>query len=76
VCNLPELTLSERANYFVSSSGPPGRGGMNPRTNPPTRVSGMGPMGSFGPAMRGGPPNSNLGSSGGLIPPVIAGQRP
>ena len=51
-------------------------GGMNPRMNPPPRGPGMGPMGSYGPGMRG-PPNSNLGPSGGPIPPMIGGvQRP
>ena len=50
---------------------------MNPRMNPPPRGPGMGPMGSYGPGMRGGPPNSNLGPSGGPIPPMIgAGGRP
>lgn len=50
-------------------------GGMNPRMNPPPRGPGMGPMGSYGPGMRG-PPNNNLGPSGGPIPPMIGGQRP
>lgn len=65
-------------NYFCYYLlGPPGIGGMNPRMNPPPRGPGMGPMGSYGPGMRGGPPNSNLGPSGGPIPPMIgAGGRP
>lgn len=46
---------------------------MNPRMNPPPR--GMGPMGSYGPGMRGGPPNNMGPSGGGPIPPMI-GQRP
>lgn len=38
---------------------------MNPRMNPP-RGPGMGPMGpgSYGPNMRGPPPNSTLGPGG------------
>lgn len=38
---------------------------MNPRMNPP-RGPGMGPMGpgSYGPGMRGPPPNSTLGPGG------------
>jgi len=38
---------------------------MNPRMNPP-RGPGMGPMGpgSYGPGMRGPPPNSSLGPGG------------
>lgn len=48
-------------------------GGMNPRMNPPPR--GMGPMGQYGPGMRGGPPNQMGPSGGGPIPPMI-GQRP
>ncbi|TGZ56783.1 Single-stranded DNA-binding protein [Temnothorax longispinosus] len=45
--------------------GPPGMNPMNPRMNPP-RGPGMGPMGpgSYGPGMRGPPPNSTLGPGG------------
>ncbi|KAJ6641031.1 Single-stranded DNA-binding protein 3 [Pseudolycoriella hygida] len=42
---------------------------MSPRMNPP-RGPGMGPMpNSYGPGMRGPPPNSNLGP-GGPMPPM------
>lgn len=45
--------------------GPPGMNPMNPRMNPP-RGPGMGPMGpaSYGPGMRGPPPNNALGPGG------------
>lgn len=54
---------------------------MNPRMNPP-RGPGMGPMGpgSYGPGMRGPPPNSSLGPgpggpgpSAGMSPMSMAG---
>jgi hypothetical protein len=50
-------------------------GPMNPRMNPP-RGPGMGPMGpgSYGPGMRGPPPNSSLGPGG--MPMGMAGGRP
>lgn len=43
---------------------------MNPRMNPPRGPS-MGPLGpgSYGPGLRGPPPNSNLGP-GGPMPPM------
>ena len=52
-----------RILWFVS--GPPGMSPMNPRMNPP-RGPAMGPMGpgSYGPGMRGPPPNSTLGPGG------------
>lgn len=51
-------------------------GPMNPRMNPP-RGPGMGPMGAgtYGPGMRGPPPNSSLGP-GGMPPMGMAGGRP
>ncbi|KAL2742131.1 single-stranded DNA-binding protein 3 isoform X5 [Vespula maculifrons] len=58
--------------------GPPGMNPMNPRMNPP-RGPGMGPMGpgSYGPGMRGPPPNSSLGPGGpggpGMPPMSMAG---
>lgn len=57
-------------------SGPPGMGPMNPRMNPP-RGPGMGPMGAgtYGPGMRGPPPNSSLGP-GGMPPMGMGGGRP
>lgn len=44
---------------------------MNPRMNPPRGPS-MGPMGpnSYGPGIRGPPPNSSLGPGGPGIPPM------
>lgn len=53
-----------------------GMGPMNPRMNPP-RGPGMGPMGAgtYGPGMRGPPPNSNLGP-GGMPPMGMGGGRP
>lgn len=48
-------------NMDPSRAGPPGMN-MNPRMNPP-RGPGMGP-GSYGPGMRGPPPNSSLGPGG------------
>ncbi|XP_035901527.1 single-stranded DNA-binding protein 3 isoform X13 [Anopheles stephensi] len=53
-----------------------GMGPMNPRMNPP-RGPGMGPMGAgtYGPGMRGPPPNSSLGP-GGMPPMGMAGGRP
>lgn len=57
---------------------PPGMNPMNPRMNPP-RGPGMGPMGpgSYGPGMRGPPPNSSLGPGGpggpGMPPMSMAG---
>lgn len=52
-------------------------GPMNPRMNPP-RGPGMGPMGAgtYGPGMRGPPPNSSLGPGGGMPPMGMAGGRP
>ncbi|XP_055858229.1 single-stranded DNA-binding protein 3 isoform X2 [Episyrphus balteatus] len=58
--------------------GPPGMGPMNPRMNPP-RGPGMGPMGpaTYGPGMRGPPPNSSLAPGGPGMPPMgMAGGRP
>lgn len=42
---------------------------MNPRMNPP-RGPGMGPLGpgSYGPGLRGPPPNSSLGPAGPMPP--------
>lgn len=59
-----------------TNAGPPGMGPMNPRMNPP-RGPGMGPMGAgtYGPGMRGPPPNSSLGP-GGMPPMGMAGGRP
>lgn len=50
---------------LISILGPPGMNPMNPRMNPP-RGPGMGPMGpgSYGPGIRGPPPNSTLGPGG------------
>lgn len=68
-------------NFFLNtmiSLGPPGMNPMNPRMNPP-RGPGMGPMGpgSYGPGMRGPPPNSSLGPGGPGMPPMgMAGGRP
>lgn len=60
-------------------SGPPSMSPMAPRMNPP-RGPGMGPMGpgSYGPGMRGPPPNSSLGPGGpgpnpGMSPMSMAG---
>ncbi|XP_037051106.1 single-stranded DNA-binding protein 3 isoform X9 [Bradysia coprophila] len=59
----------EAGDFVAWQGGPPGIG-MSPRMNPP-RGPGMGPMpNSYGPGMRGPPPNSNLpmppmGMSGG-----------
>lgn len=53
-------------------------GPMNPRMNPP-RGPNMGPMGpgSYGPGMRGPPPNSSLAPGGPGMPPMgMAGGRP
>jgi len=53
-------------------------GPMNPRMNPP-RGPGMGPMGpgSYGPGMRGPPPNSSLAPGGSGMPPMgMSGGRP
>ncbi|XP_046747483.1 single-stranded DNA-binding protein 3 isoform X8 [Diprion similis] len=66
------------AGEFVGWQGPPGMNPMNPRMNPP-RGPGMGPMGpgSYGPSMRGPPPNSSLGPGGpggpGMPPMSMAG---
>lgn len=64
------------AGIIYNRSGPPGMGPMNPRMNPP-RGPGMGPMGAgtYGPGMRGPPPNSNLGP-GGMPPMGMGGGRP
>ena len=54
---------------------------MNPRMNPPRGPS-MAPMGpgSYGPGLRGPPPNSNLGPGGpggpGIPPMSISSGRP
>lgn len=63
-------------------SGPPGMP-MNPRMNPPRGPSGMGPVGpsSYGPGIRGPPPNSSLGPGGpgsgpGMPPMSMGGGRP
>ena len=50
---------------------------MNPRMNPPR--PGMGPgmvPSSYGPSLRGPPPNSSLGSGGPMPPMTLTGGRP
>ncbi|KAK2583810.1 hypothetical protein KPH14_009708 [Odynerus spinipes] len=70
--------MFSEAGEFVGWQGPPGMNPMNPRMNPP-RGPGMGPMGpgSYGPGMRGPPPNSSLGPGGpggpGMPPMSMAG---
>ncbi|XP_071571153.1 single-stranded DNA-binding protein 3 isoform X1 [Temnothorax nylanderi] len=63
--NSMDPTRQGEAGEFVGWQGPPGMNPMNPRMNPP-RGPGMGPMGpgSYGPGMRGPPPNSTLGPGG------------
>ncbi|XP_037925418.1 single-stranded DNA-binding protein 3 isoform X3 [Hermetia illucens] len=69
----------EVGDFVAWQGGPPGMGPMNPRMNPPRGPS-MGPMGpgSYGPSMRGPPPNSSLGGGGPGMPPGMgmAGGRP
>lgn len=74
--NSMDPTRQGEAGDFVAWQGPPGMGPMNPRMNPP-RGPGMGPMGAgtYGPGMRGPPPNSSLGP-GGMPPMGMAGGRP
>nr|CAD7453740.1 unnamed protein product [Timema tahoe] len=61
--NSMDPTRQGDSGEFVGWQGSPGM--MNPRMNPP-RGSGMGP-GSYGPAMRGPPPNSAMGPG---MPPM------
>ncbi|XP_035719183.1 single-stranded DNA-binding protein 3-like isoform X6 [Vespa mandarinia] len=76
--NSMDPTRQGEAGEFVGWQGPPGMNPMNPRMNPP-RGPGMGPMGpgSYGPGMRGPPPNSSLGPGGpggpGMPPMSMAG---
>lgn len=53
--------------------GPPGMSPMN-RMNPPRGPS-MGPLGpaSYGPTLRGPPPNSSLGPGGPMPPMTMTG---
>lgn len=71
--NSMDPTRQGEAGDFVAWQG---MGPMNPRMNPP-RGPGMGPMGAgtYGPGMRGPPPNSSLGP-GGMPPMAMAGGRP
>uniref|UniRef100_U5EX26 Putative sequence-specific single-stranded-dna-binding protein n=1 Tax=Corethrella appendiculata TaxID=1370023 RepID=U5EX26_9DIPT len=69
--NSMDPTRQGEAGDFVAWQG---MGPMNPRMNPP-RGPGMGPMGAYGPGMRGPPPNSSLGP-GGMPPMGMAGGRP
>lgn len=52
-----QQNFSGDASDFVSWQAGPSGINMSPRMNPP-RGPGMGPMGGYGPAMRGPPPNS------------------
>ncbi|XP_066582641.1 single-stranded DNA-binding protein 3 isoform X5 [Prorops nasuta] len=76
--NSMDPTRQGEAGEFVGWQGPPGMSPMNPRMNPP-RGPGMGPMGpgSYGPSLRGPPPNSSLGPGGpggpGMPPMSMAG---
>ncbi|XP_034175697.1 sequence-specific single-stranded DNA-binding protein isoform X6 [Osmia lignaria lignaria] len=78
--NSMDPTRQGEAGEFVGWQAPPGMNPMNPRMNPP-RGPGMGPMGpgSYGPGMRGPPPNSSLGPGGpggpGMPPMSMAGGR-
>lgn len=67
----PSLKFTRRRLLICAFTlGPPGMNPMNPRMNPP-RGPAMGPLGpgSYGPGLRGPPPNSSLGP-GGPMPPM------
>uniref|UniRef100_A0A1B6K1G5 Uncharacterized protein n=1 Tax=Homalodisca liturata TaxID=320908 RepID=A0A1B6K1G5_9HEMI len=77
--NSMDPTRPGEGGDYVGWQGPPGMSPMNPRMNPPRGPS-MGPMGpgSYGPGMRGPPPNSGLGPGPGPGMPTMsmAGPRP
>ncbi|KAJ3639515.1 hypothetical protein Zmor_002872 [Zophobas morio] len=67
--NNMDPTRQGEGGEFVGWQGPPGMNPMN-RMNPPRGPS-MGPLGpgTYGPSLRGPPPNSSLGP-GGPMPPM------
>jgi hypothetical protein len=71
--NNMDPTRQGEGGEFVGWQGPPGMNPMN-RMNPPRGPS-MGPLGpgTYGPGLRGPPPNSSLGPGGPMPPMSITG---